>query len=498
MFSQSLSQSFSLFFSQSLHFESKGLAGVLVGVLKALNLLSLLILSLIFNHLAWSHGGEPRVLAIYPASEANQPVYVVDSLGLFKSESETSPQWAWLCDDAVDPTLGLDDLLIIDELHFLAIAKSGLYRSSDGGCSFERLENPLSTQALGTFSAHPQYSNEIVVYTDSIGLENSVWWTEDTGLNWQSSSLIVDGTIYRLWRHPERPQELWVNHAQGLSLSTDGGRQFSLIETQGYGVEASPHEIRLLGGGRLANHDVLLVALNRFPQSALLLSLDQGQTWTVIHQVEDSYDSISIHGHHIWVTTPFEGLFIASLSSSQTGEVTLPQTPEEWATQWNQHESLFISCLKPDPKMAQRMWACGRAAPSAWIAAYSDDLGQSWIPILSQYSQAAEIAWNCSTQAASSMACRSRCLDENCDPSGRTDLMMSTEQSSSEQINEMESHSNANEMEAEPHSTNPTGCLQNRTSKKKVAQLFQMLIALFLFIPLGLIRFRFVNESHSE
>ena len=207
-------------------------------------------------------------------------------------------------DDAVDPTLGVDDLVVVNEQTFIAVARSGLYRSHDGGCSFTKLDEELNQYALGTLSLHPN-RDHIVVYSDSIGRNNSVWWSEDQGQTWNQSSFSVAGTIYKLWRRPSRPMEIWINHAQGLSKSNDGGKNFELIDTQGYGLELSPNEVRLLGGGQLGGFDALFVALNRFPVASLLMSLDQGRTWRVIHQAEDSYDTLLLDSNTLWLSTPF-------------------------------------------------------------------------------------------------------------------------------------------------------------------------------------------------
>ena len=403
-----------------------------------------------------AHGGIPKVLSISPPQEENASLWMVDTLGLFKAQaSEVNPSsWFWLCDDAVDPTLGVDDLVVVNEQTFIAVARSGLYRSNDSGCSFSKLDEDLNQYALGTLSLHPN-RNHIVVYSDSIGRDNSVWWSEDQGQSWNQSSFSVAGTIYKLWRKPSRPMEIWINHAQGLSKSNDGGQNFELIDTQGYGLELSPNEVRLLGGGQLGEFDALFIALNRFPVASLLMSLDQGSTWRVIHQAEDSYDTLLLSSDTLWLSTPFEGLFTYPLSHAERSNLS-----EAWSSDnWIQNESLFISCLTPDPLFPERIWSCGRASPSDWLIAHSDDQGLSWNIKMDNYTVAAGTTWDCPENSKSLVACQARCLDETCDPSGIETAMMSMTPNPDTSTPERD----PNNLATEHSGQEDQGCLQTKT-----------------------------------
>lgn len=416
-----------------------------------LSLVSFLSLSLMPYTHVWAHGGIPRVLSITPPKNAQDHLWVIDTLGVFKgitTEELSTRNWAWLCDDAIDPALGVDDLLIIDEQVMVAIAKSGLYRSEDGGCQFLRINSDVSDQALGIISAHPTRTHELVVYTDSISQENSVWWSTDQGLTWTRSTLAIEGTIYKLWRSTQNPDQIWVNHALGLSLSIDGGQHFQTIETQGYGLDVSPHEVRLIGGGQLADKTALFIALNRYPTASLLLSVDQGQTWRVIHQAEDSYESLLLTDHALWVSTPFEGLFTFPLSERER-----TQNETAWTEGWIQKTDQFISCLVADPLNVNRVWGCGRSSPTDWIVAYSDNLGDTWTTVMDRYGDASQNSWGCSPNATSLLACQTRCLEEGCDPSGLESPMMSSIMPEEEIVNEMGSEQNQ-----APPSSEMSGC----------------------------------------
>ncbi len=431
---------------------------------------------------AWSHGGTPRVLSIYPPQQDTSPLWMVDTLGLFKRErTELSGQsWSWLCDDAVDPTLGIDDLVVLSEQRLIAIAKSGLYLSTDGGCSFERHQSELSQYALGAISVHPNHES-LAIYSDSIGRENRVWWSEDAGRTWQQSSFSVNGTIYKLWRNPQNPMELWLNHAQGLSRSQDGGKNFEAMNTPDYGLGLLPNEVRLLGGGQLGEYQALFLALNRFPTASLLLSVNQGASWRAIHQAEDSYDDLVLSSNTLWVSTPFEGLFTFSL-----GESERLNTADSWLSdRWIQDEDLFISCLSQDPNMENRVWSCGRATPSNWLIAYSDDQALTWQIEMDAYGMAANTPWACSETAPSRVACQRRCLDDDCDPSGLNPPQMSDSLASeSSNSSEMNAQSMNNE-----NLQGQQGCLQ---STGHISSSKSLLFDLWLYYLIVFLTLKFV------
>lgn len=368
-----------------------------------------------------AHGGTPRVLSLHPPLTAESPFWIVDTLGLFRGDSteqmslmnpRSSQAWSWLCDDAVDPTLGVDALIVLDPETLVAVARSGVYRSQDGGCTFTRVQSAVNEHAIGDLSAHPTQRNEVALFTDSVGQENHVWWSADGGLSWSRSDLIIEGVISAMWRDPSQPDELWVSHAEGLARSRDGGRTFERLTNRDYSVGATPREVTLLGGGQLGGRLHLWASLNRFPTASLLISRNEGETWREIHRLDDSYDQLAITADALWVSAPFEGLFVYPLSSAER-----EGTPEAWGGFWRQYSETFVSCLTPDPRDPSAMWACGRSAPTDWIVASSRDLGESWAVSMGSYQDAAEGSWGCEATSSSAIACSTRCLAEGCDPS---------------------------------------------------------------------------------
>ena len=381
--------------------------------------IALIVLMIAYPSLVWAHGGIPLVLEINPPLSEGGPLWVVDTLGLFlgdqlSDQAGNRATWSWLCDDAIDPTLGVDVIEILHGDTLLAVARSGLYRSEDRGCSFQRITGELLDHSIGDLSSHPTRHAEIALYTDTLGRTNGVWLSQDRGVTWRSAPIEIEGHISSLIRHPTQPEQLWLSHNFGISVSIDGGESFENINVDGYGIDASPTEGKLLAVHDLGGLTHLWVSLNQYPISTLVLSTDKGRSWRAIHTVNDSYDQVVMTSNQLWVSTPFEGLFTYTLSSAEA-----TQTQDAWNGLWRQRRDVFVSCLVADPLEQDTVWSCGRSNPTDWVAARSSDGGESWEVFMTDYAEAANRHWDCPAESPSIIACASRCLDANCDPSGQ-------------------------------------------------------------------------------
>jgi hypothetical protein len=391
-------------------------------------------------HSVYAHGGIPRVLEIQPQTNA---LWVIDTLGFFRSpwiiDSDTQQitvapnridqqNWQWLCDDAVDIQSGISQATLIASQNnqmsstmntetvdytLLAVARSGLYQSLDQGCSFEQVNGELSEHVVGGLFPHPQRSQEVLAITQTLGKKNDVYLSEDAGQSWNATGLDIEGMLYQLWRSPTQSEQMWLHHAEGLSYSEDGGRIWNQLELQAGELMLRPRELSLLGGGIDDLGRVrLFMSVNRFPESLLLTSIDQGRSWQQIHAVNDSYDALVFIDNHILVATPFEGLFMYQITANTDNEAMV------WQNTWNRDDSTFVDCLVHDTQ--GRIWACGRSAPTDWLIAYSESYGINWQPFLNDYQQidAQQTEWGCTADSYSIQMCEDRCLGIDCDPSG--------------------------------------------------------------------------------
>lgn len=372
---------------------------------------------------AWAHGGTPRVLSIH---RAGPQLTVLDTLGLFEVplvEGLSAPPppiersaWRWLCDDAVDMMAGVDAATRLSDRLILAVSRSGVYRSEDNGCTFSPLGEPLSLHSVPHLSAHPDRAQEVAVASHTLGRENDVFVSLDGGVSWRAAGLNINGGIYALWRNPNAPDELWVSHAEGLSVSIDGGLRFSeaSLETQA-GLELSaeesatlvarPQALKLLGGGQvsagpLSGQRLMWMSVNLYPDSTLLRKVGD-EPWEPVHQVADSYNALALSGETVVVSTTFEGVFRRTLSTREQP--------------WQRQPELMIGCLYASQG---ELWGCGRGDDRAWLVGVSLDEGERWDPVWERYSDAAGASWSCPEGSPAALACEARCLEEGCDPSG--------------------------------------------------------------------------------
>ncbi len=344
-----------------------------------------------------AHGGQPKVLAL--AFHQGTTPMVIDNLGLFDYD-EQADDWRWMCDDAVNAQTGLLTALPFEQT-LVATSRVGNYRSIDRGCGFSLIEGVLAEYSIGAYFRHtdPLKPNHIWAYSQSLGRYNDLFLSQDGGLTWAAKGLMAEGIVYGFWQSLSDPQVLYVNHASGFLKSDNGGQSFSNLMVQIEQDVYRNQEIRILGGNASdANH--FWVTALRFPNAQLLETKDGGLSWQIIHEVADNYESLAYHVETstLVVSTPFEGFFRRLADGT-----------------WEKQAEELLACLT---YQENRLWACGRGLPAKWLLAYSDDMGKTWIPKFEKYRDASRLVWDCDANAPSLMACSSRCLSENCSPSG--------------------------------------------------------------------------------
>ena len=146
----------------------------------------------------------------------------------------------------------------------------GLFRSSDHGNSWEMVralwDHPKRTQWMGggadlpgmhSICVDPRNAKRVCVAVSTGGL----WFTEDAGANWSQrgegmraeyvpAELTHDPIsqdVHRLVQCPAAPHRMWVQHHNGIFVSSDEGRTFEEItgvqpSTFGFHVVVHPED----------------------------------------------------------------------------------------------------------------------------------------------------------------------------------------------------------------------------------------------------------------
>jgi photosystem II stability/assembly factor-like uncharacterized protein len=109
---------------------------------------------------------------------------------------------------------------------------SGLWRSTDGGDQWQRLTTGLPTGDVGRIAIDISRSDPRVVYASIEAKEGGVFRSVDGGTSWTRQSTLQERPSYfsQLRVDPKDPQHVWYL-ATGLYVSRDGGKTFTSDST---------------------------------------------------------------------------------------------------------------------------------------------------------------------------------------------------------------------------------------------------------------------------
>ena len=183
--------------------------------------------------------------------------------------------------------------------YYLAAAYGGVWKTSNGGTTYEPIFDSYGTQSIGCLAIDPQNTHIVWVGTGennnqrSVGYGNGIYRSLDGGKSFENMGLKTSEHIGMIKIDPKNSNRVWVaaygpvwksGGERGLYLTEDGGktwnRAFHVSDNTGCNeVHIDPnlpgtmyaafhqrrrHEWTYLGGG---------------PESALYKSTDNGKTW---------------------------------------------------------------------------------------------------------------------------------------------------------------------------------------------------------------------------
>ena len=167
--------------------------------------------------------------------------------------------------------------------------EGGVYKSSDGGDTWEKLTNGLPRGLVGKIGvaispANPSRVWAIIEAEDpDIGLYRS----DDAGATWAKVStnrgiLSRPWYFYYLWPHPTDEDQLWVGNS-GLSKSTDGGVTFQRV--------AMPHSDHHSMWINPENPEIIVEGND----GGATVSLDGGDMWSIqLNQPTAEFYSVTV------------------------------------------------------------------------------------------------------------------------------------------------------------------------------------------------------------
>ena len=183
---------------------------------------------------------------------------------------------------------------------YVAAASSGLFKSTNGGTTFEPVFEDGGTLSIGAIAVHPDHPDVVYVGTgegavrNSISVGDGLYRSTDGGATWTHLGLTDTERFSRVVIHPHNPEVIFAaamghawgpNEERGLFRSTDGGDTWERILYINETTGASDVAIDPI------NPDIVYAGMYDYlrrpwhfrsggPGSGLFRSSDGGDSWT--------------------------------------------------------------------------------------------------------------------------------------------------------------------------------------------------------------------------
>jgi photosystem II stability/assembly factor-like uncharacterized protein len=185
------------------------------------------------------------------------------------------------------------------EILYVGAASSGLYKSTNGGTTFESVFNDGGTLSIGAIAVQPDNPDVVYVGTgegfvrNSISYGDGIYKTSDGGRTWTHLGLRDTERFSRIVIHPSNPQIVFAaamghafgrNAERGIFRSTDGGatwtRTLYVDDTTGASdVAIDPQQPNIVYAGMYDYERKPWHFRSGGPGSGLYRSADAGVTW---------------------------------------------------------------------------------------------------------------------------------------------------------------------------------------------------------------------------
>ncbi|HEX5475581.1 MAG TPA: hypothetical protein VFX12_13055 [Vicinamibacterales bacterium] len=187
--------------------------------------------------------------------------------------------------------------------YYLGSASGGVWKSTDGGHTFEPIFDEQDVAAIGTMAIAPTAPNTVWVGTgepwvirpsDVIG--DGVYKSTDAGATWQHMGLVNTGRIARIVVHPTNPEIVYVcaegrltgpQQERGVFKTTDGGAHWQRVlfvdeHTGCSGLSIDQQDPNTLLAGTWQVEQRTWVEASGGPGSAVYISHDGGAKWAKV------------------------------------------------------------------------------------------------------------------------------------------------------------------------------------------------------------------------
>ena len=218
-----------------------------------------------------------------------------------------------------------------DSSILVAGALDGVFRSKDGGDSWERL-SPASSgdiKNIESIAIDPKDANTVYA-----GTWHLAWKTTDSGKNWQhiNKGMIDDSDVFSVIVDHDNPEVVFASACSGIYKSETAGNQFSKIQ----GIPFSARRTRVLKQDP-TNENIVYAGTTE----GLWKTTDLGKVWKRVSNPEVVVNDVLVdprNSNHVLLATDRSGV-LASTDGSAT-----------WATSNKGYAHRYVSAILADKK----------------------------------------------------------------------------------------------------------------------------------------------------
>ncbi len=255
---------------------------------------------------------------------------------------------------------GLEDLsirgFVIDPSnrdHMVAGGLEGVYRSRNGGVSWQKISNRENVESL---AIDPRSSDTIYV-----GTWRQAWRTDDGGRTWKhiEQGMVLDTDVFAIEIDPKNPDSVWISTCGWVYNSANRGDTWVRFK-EGFdnrrihSIAIDPVDSRVVYAGSVAG---------------LYRSRNLGKSWEVISDTGLVINAIGLHPrrpNRIVLATEGDGVYI----SNDQGKT--------FARSSFGLQSMRVASVVADPSTRNRVYAAVMFGGSASGIYDSKDGGRNW------------------------------------------------------------------------------------------------------------------------
>jgi photosystem II stability/assembly factor-like uncharacterized protein len=247
-----------------------------------------------------------------------------------------------------------------DSRILVAGALDGVYRSNNGGDTWERMSPANSSEIKNIESIAVDPKDPNTVYA---GTWHLAWKTTDAGANWQhiNKGMIDDSDVFSVIVDHDNPSVVFASACSGIYKSETGGNLFSKIQ----GIPFSARRTRVLKQDP-TNENVVYAGTTE----GLWKTTDLGKVWKHVSSSEVVVNDVLIDprdSNRVLLATDRSGVM-----ASTDGAAT-------WTTSNKGYAHRYVSAILADSKDANTLYVAVVNDREYGGVFYSNNAGQHWL-----------------------------------------------------------------------------------------------------------------------